>query len=261
MQNYEYGTNTGCGNCSHDCCCNCRNIEHCYLCRPRGEYIPFKLKSGGTTCGEPTYTGRNVYPSHFICWDCHIQWKGSFVDRRSKETIKNDKQIWHGRGKEGEKDSISTTRCPQCSEEGEKVPLSVRAPKQNDKKGWELFEKLYIGEGLERRHGYLSSKWNFGNMIHVHPSVYRILNIPKKLYEYDDWVKYMNKTKIPKEANYYPPVSNNEKKKKQKKEIKEKNDEIKELIKKGKITKNMSIKDIIEYQDKAYYEMCYPTKK
>jgi hypothetical protein len=124
-----------------------------------------------------------------------VGWKGSFLDRRSKETIISD---WENRHHNELTTFNRKPSCPRCSKEGYQVPLSTRAPKHNDKKGWILLRKLIDNEDLSRRKGYLSSVWSFGNMIHQPNHIRQAIWVPHKLYEYDEWVNFMNTTKIPK---------------------------------------------------------------
>lgn len=225
----ECDTNTGCGNCSYGCCCQCRN-ENCYLCKRKARACC------NIDCG---YSNR--YSSHYICGDCKIGWKCGSIDRRSKETIEKDKYS-------NELICYDNSKCNQCSQDGNMVPLSTRVPKKDDKKGWELLRKLSDGYGLKHKKGYLSSKWSFGNMVHASDEIMKLLWIPQKLYEYDDWVEYMNTTKLA--VNHYEFLNKKREKLYQTQRKQEDIDILKTLIREKKIKYKATLKDLIDYNHK-----------
>ncbi len=181
-------TVAGCGNCGYGCCCGCNRKDNCYLC----SYDKYHISA----CHYLEKYNREKYPYHYVCWPCKKTWKVSFLDRRNSETKEKDNN-YHKTGQCPS--NWCRPQCPQCGEDGERVPYSFRGPKQKDIKGWELTKKLFNYEGIINKKGYLSGRWRPGNMVHEEDRIRNMIWLPKKLSEYDDWVVFMNTTKIPHE--------------------------------------------------------------
>jgi hypothetical protein len=121
-----------CGNCSYNCCCRCENKSSCRICKI-------------DRCGHGA-----EYPQHHLCLDCKHVWKtreGSVIIRKGRvinEAYMHDKKDIKDRKKYigDESYDMKSTSCPFCNNPGIIVGLNFRVPKKNDKKGWELLQKL-----------------------------------------------------------------------------------------------------------------------
>lgn len=239
MQNIEWTDNTGCGNCTHDCCCYCKRQDECYLCR----YDSPKTRA----CGHPAYYGHNRYPSHFICWDCKHGWKGSFFDRRSDETkekeiIRNLPSDFNGYVNY----NYIGSSCSRCGKPGVKVPLWTRSPSSNDEKGWKLLYNLINNIGLNKNNKkYIAYHWNFYKLPHKDNDIRDLIWVPQKLNQYEQWVEYMNTTKLPKK---YQPISNNKNKKLKREDENDDKEVLKKLIQEKKIKYKGTLKDLEHYK-------------
>jgi len=108
-----------CGNCAHNCCCNCP-VLNCYLCR--------QVKSGrfiSKLCSYPHY------PTHFVCFGCRFSWK-----RRADSNISNE--VYR---RLGNTDCMDRQSCPTCNKPPKIVPSSIRVPKYRKTKEWNSLEK------------------------------------------------------------------------------------------------------------------------
>lgn len=158
------GSYPGCGNCSHNCCCQCLDSE-CGLCngtRPDGRKF-----NGKRCCYAAPY-----YKVKFACFTCLRFWKS----------------INYG---------MPTRPCPGCGVMANRLPTNARPPSATDKRGWELFRKLHFGEGLVQRPGTLAACWTrgVGSALHQTPTLKRLLVMPNKLRDYPEWVIHMNTAK------------------------------------------------------------------
>lgn len=151
------------------CSCSCTS-PHCHYCRP------MISKDGGVNrrcdianpSSKQYILGFHPYSRHHICFKCRIGGKEMYCCRICKKMT---------------------------------VPASrnLRIPKKNDLKSWKLLELLFTKNTFrESKKGTLAHLWYRGNgigcTIHLPKEISELLMIPTKLYQYDDWCKYMNNT-------------------------------------------------------------------
>lgn len=172
-----------CGNCLHGCCCYCEN-KNCYYCRDYGEYMDSR------NC-------KKYYNwSKYVCFECKRGWS---VNR--EKYVKKIKEIYDKIGKNVSYKWKECCYCSRCNKKAQRVSVSVRYPKKNDKKGWKLLEKLISCEDLRKcKKGTLGCLWyelgGLGCFLHKKDEVRKLIWVPKHINQYDDWLNYMKSEKI-----------------------------------------------------------------
>ncbi len=165
-----------CGNehCANGCCCYCRAAkvdEHCPWCSTH----PYKCEIG------PYFKGRR---NSYVCWNCR------------NVTIQTPL------------DSIPYTgwidREPNCGE-CKNIMIRIRYfiirfPKKNDKKGWELLQKVLeydFSKFKEGSRGRVMEGINIFPRIHLPESERNQFWVPMHNREFDSWLEDMKKPFIP----------------------------------------------------------------
>ena len=161
----------GCGNCSYDCCCKCEIKDTCFHCR---------------SCQD------DCYAEHYVCYDCRKAWKADET-RIWHQMSKREKSEWYRRK--------GVPTCPQCRQPGRYVNYATRVPKHSDVRGWEILKRIQDPELFKNsKSDTLARKWLEGDGIgcarHMTNEKKKQCWVPKRMSEIDDWIKYMNKTKI-----------------------------------------------------------------
>ncbi len=163
----------GCGNCLYKCCCKCeRKDNDCHQCKYK--------------CGD------DDHPIHYVCYDCRRAWKTDEI-RIWHQMSKRERNEWRRR--------YGYPSCPQCSQPGNYVNYATRVPKRSDIKAWEILKIIQDPKLFkDSKPNTLACKWLEGDGIgcatHMIDKKRDQFWIPKRLTEIDDWINYMNETKI-----------------------------------------------------------------
>lgn len=157
--------NDKCYNCSYDCCCKCVR-ENCGYCSKREGYKYSK-------CSEVSHDRK------MLCLACKKIWPYTF-----SPSIYNTNVV-----------------CSRCNNKGTIISHTIRIPKINNRKKWDLLKKLLYTHIFENcKSGTLGKYWydngGLGCTLHVNDAVRAQFKIPRHNREFDDWITYMKTTKI-----------------------------------------------------------------